>query len=68
MQGEDILQSDPDAKRVQPGLAAMESFSCRTFFLDETANFQHISCGSTFLEKDGTFTEMPSAALTACAR
>jgi len=56
-QGEDILQSDPDTKHVAAGLAAMECVIVHDLFLNETANYAHIFLpGSTFLEKNGTFT------------
>ena len=57
IQGEDILQSDPDTKHVSAGLAAMECVVVQDLFLNETARFAHVFLpGSTFLEKDGTFT------------
>ena len=57
IQGEDILQSDPNTKHVAAGLAAMECVVVHDLFLNETANYAHIFLpGSTFLEKDGTFT------------
>ena len=56
-QGEDILQSDPDTKHVAAGLAAMECVIVHDLFLNETANYAHVFLpGSTFLEKEGTFT------------
>ena len=56
-QGEDILQSDPDTKHVAAGLAAMECVIVHDLFLNETANYAHVFLpGSTFLEKNGTFT------------
>ncbi|TYC51291.1 formate dehydrogenase subunit alpha [Rhodobacterales bacterium] len=56
-QGEDILQSDPDTKHVSAGLAAMDCVIVHDLFLNETANYAHVFLpGSTFLEKDGTFT------------
>ncbi|MFC3169715.1 formate dehydrogenase subunit alpha [Paracoccus fontiphilus] len=56
-QGEDILQSDPDTKHVSAGLAAMECVIVHDLFLNETANYAHVFLpGSSFLEKDGTFT------------
>ena len=56
-QGEDILQSDPDTKHVAAGLAAMECVIVHDLFLNETADYAHVFLpGSTFLEKDGTFT------------
>ncbi|MBT1160107.1 formate dehydrogenase subunit alpha [Aminobacter anthyllidis] len=57
IQGEDILQSDPDTKHVSAGLEAMECVVVQDLFLNETANYAHVFLpGSTFLEKDGTFT------------
>jgi formate dehydrogenase major subunit len=56
IQGEDILQSDPDTKHVAAGLAAMECVVVQDLFLNETANYAHVFLpGSTFLEKNGTF-------------
>ena len=57
IQGEDILQSDPDTHHVSSGLAAMECVVVQDLFLNETANYAHVFLpGCTFLEKDGTFT------------
>jgi formate dehydrogenase major subunit len=57
VQGEDIAQSDPDTKHVLAGLTAMECVVVQDLFLNETANYAHVFLpGSTFLEKDGTFT------------
>ena len=57
VQGEDIAQSDPDAKHVIAGLKAMECVIVQDLFLNETANYAHVFLpGTTFLEKDGTFT------------
>jgi formate dehydrogenase major subunit len=57
IQGEDILQSDPDTRHVSAGLAAMDCVIVHDLFLNETANYAHVFLpGSTFLEKDGTFT------------
>ena len=57
IQGEDILQSDPNTHHVAAGLAAMECVVVQDLFLNETANYAHVILpGSTFLEKDGTFT------------
>jgi formate dehydrogenase major subunit len=57
VQGEDILQSDPNTKHVVAALAAMECVVVHDLFLNETANYAHVFLpGSTFLEKDGTFT------------
>ena len=57
IQGEDILQSDPDTRHVSAGLAAMECADVQDLFLNETAHYAHVFLpGSTFLEKNGTFT------------
>ena len=57
IQGEDILQSDPNTKHVSAGLEAMECVVVQDLFLNETAVHAHVFLpGSTFLEKDGTFT------------
>ncbi|MEM7693802.1 MAG: formate dehydrogenase subunit alpha [Pseudomonadota bacterium] len=57
IEGEDILQSDPNTRHVRDGLAAMECVIVHDLFLNETAAHAHIFFpGSTFLEKDGTFT------------
>jgi formate dehydrogenase major subunit len=56
VQGEDILQSDPNTSHVVAALSAMECVVVQDLFLNETANYAHIFLpGSTFLEKDGTF-------------
>ncbi len=57
VQGEDIAQSDPNVQHIIAGLSAMECVVVHDLFLNETANFAHIFLpGSSFLEKDGTFT------------
>ncbi len=57
VQGEDILQSDPNTHHVAAGLAAMDCVIVHDLFLNETANYAHVFLpGSTFLEKNGTFT------------
>jgi formate dehydrogenase major subunit len=57
VQGEDIAQSDPDTQHVTAGLAAMECVIIHDLFLNETAKYAHVFFpGSSFLEKDGTFT------------
>ncbi|MEW6598389.1 MAG: formate dehydrogenase subunit alpha [Pseudomonadota bacterium] len=57
IQGEDILQSDPNTHHVAAGLAGMECVVVHDLFLNETANYAHVFLpGSTFLEKNGTFT------------
>jgi formate dehydrogenase major subunit len=57
IQGEDIVQSDPDAQHVAAGLEAMECVVIQDIFINETAKYAHVFLpGSSFLEKDGTFT------------
>ena len=57
IQGEDILQSDPNTRHVSAGLAAMDLVIVHDLFLNETVNYAHVFLpGSTFLEKNGTFT------------
>ncbi len=57
VEGEDIAQSDPDTQHVTAALSAMECVVVQDLFLTETAKFAHVFLpGSTFLEKDGTFT------------
>ncbi len=57
IQGEDIAQSDPNTQHVMAGLEAMECVVVQDLFLNETAKYAHVFLpGSSFLEKDGTFT------------
>jgi len=57
VQGEDIAQSDPNTLHVTAGLEAMECVVVQDLFLCETAKYAHVFLpGSSFLEKDGTFT------------
>jgi formate dehydrogenase major subunit len=57
IQGEDIAQSDPDTQHVQAALGAMECVVVQDLFLNETAMYAHVFLpGSSFLEKNGTFT------------
>lgn len=56
-QGEDIAQSDPNTQHVEAALSSMECLIVQDIFLNETAKFAHVFLpGSSFLEKDGTFT------------
>jgi formate dehydrogenase major subunit len=55
--GEDIIQSDPNTQHVSAALEAMECIVVQDLFLNETAKYAHVFLpGSSFLEKDGTFT------------
>ena len=56
-QGEDLAQSDPNTQHVEQALAALDCLIVQDLFLNETAKFAHVFLpGSSFLEKDGTFT------------
>ncbi len=56
-EGEDIAQSDPNTQHVSAALRAMECIVVQDIFLNETAKYAHVFLpGSSFLEKDGTFT------------
>jgi formate dehydrogenase major subunit len=56
-QGEDIVQSDPNTQHVTHALEQMECIVVQDIFLNETAKYAHVLLpGSSFLEKDGTFT------------
>ena len=51
------MQSDPDTQHVARALEAMECIVVQDLFLNETAKYAHVFLpGSSFLEKDGTFT------------
>jgi formate dehydrogenase major subunit len=57
VQGEDIAQSDPNTQHVTDALSALECLVVQDLFLNETARFAHVFLpGSSFLEKNGTFT------------
>ena len=57
VQGEDIVQSDPNTRHVEAALRAMELVVVQDLFLNETSRFAHVFLpGTSFLEKDGTFT------------
>jgi formate dehydrogenase major subunit len=56
-QGEDIAQSDPNTKHVEEALRNLECLIVQDLFLNETAKFATVFLpGSSFLEKNGTFT------------
>jgi formate dehydrogenase major subunit len=56
-QGEDIVQSDPNTQHVSEALSSMECIVVQDIFLNETAKYAHVLLpGSSFLEKEGTFT------------
>jgi formate dehydrogenase major subunit len=55
--GEDIAQSDPNTQHVTQALRSLELLVVQDLFLNETAAFAHVFLpGTSFLEKDGTFT------------
>jgi formate dehydrogenase major subunit len=57
IQGEDIAQSDPNTHHVEAALKNLECLIVQDLFLNETARFAHVFLpGTSFLEKDGTFT------------
>jgi formate dehydrogenase major subunit len=57
IEGEDIAQSDPNTQHVTAALTAMECIVVQDLFLNESAKYAHVFLpGSSFLEKDGTFT------------
>jgi formate dehydrogenase major subunit len=57
VQGEDVAHSDPNTTHVVAALSAMECVVVQDLFLNETAKYAHVFFpGSSFLEKDGTFT------------
>jgi len=57
VQGEDIAQSDPNTQHVHSALNALDCVVVQDLFLNETAAFAHVFLpGTSFLEKDGTFT------------
>jgi len=57
IQGEDFVQSDPNTQHIEAALRNMECIVVQDLFLNETAKFAHVFLpGSTFLEKDGTYT------------
>jgi formate dehydrogenase major subunit len=56
-QGEDVAQSDPDTHHVDAALRSLECLIVQDLFLNETARYAHVFLpGSSFLEKNGTFT------------
>ena len=57
IQGEDLAQSDPNTHHVVAALTALECLVVQDLFLNETAKYAHVFLpGSSFLEKNGTFT------------
>jgi formate dehydrogenase major subunit len=57
VEGEDMAQSDPNTLHVTAAFSAMECVVVQDLFMNETAKYAHVFLpGSSFLEKDGTFT------------
>ena len=57
IQGEDLAQSDPNTAHVMEALQSMDLVIVQDLFINETAKFAHVFLpGTSFLEKDGTFT------------
>jgi formate dehydrogenase major subunit len=57
VQGEDMAQSDPNTQHVERALKSLDCLIVQDIFLNETARFAHVFLpGSSFLEKNGTFT------------
>jgi formate dehydrogenase major subunit len=55
--GEDIVQTDPDSSHVIKAMKSLEFLVVQEIFLSETAKLATVILpGTTFLEKDGTFT------------
>lgn len=56
IQGEDLVQSDPNTAHVEAAFEAMDCVVVLDLFLNETSKFAHVFLpGTSFLEKDGTF-------------
>ena len=57
IQGEDLAQSDPNTQHVLRALRSMDLVVVQDLFLNETSKLAHVFLpGTSFLEKDGTFT------------
>ena len=57
IQGEDVAQSDPNTQHVTRRWASLDLLVVQDLFVNETAKFAHVLLpGTSFLEKDGTFT------------
>jgi formate dehydrogenase alpha subunit len=57
--GYDVAQTDPNLKKVHEALKGVEFLVIQDLFLSETAKFAHLVLpGASFLEKDGTFTNL----------
>ncbi len=57
--GYDVAQTDPNLKKVREALSRLEFLVVQDLFLTETTKFAHLVLpGASFLEKDGTFTNL----------
>ncbi len=57
--GYDVAQTDPNLKKVHAALKNLEFLVVQDLFLSETAKLAHLVIpGASFLEKDGTFTNL----------
>ncbi|THJ24833.1 MAG: formate dehydrogenase subunit alpha, partial [Nitrospira sp. CG24E] len=57
--GYDVAQTDPNLKKVHEALKQVEFLVVQDLFLNETAKFAKLVLpGASFLEKDGTFTNL----------
>ena len=55
--GEDVVQTDPDSKKVIRALGATDLVVVQELFMTETAKYADVILpGASFLEKNGTFT------------
>ena len=55
--GEDIVQTDPNSNHVIQAMKALDLLVVQEIFMSETAKYADVVLpGTTFLEKDGTFT------------
>lgn len=57
--GYDVAQTDPNLKKVRKALSQLEFLVVQDLFVSQTAKFAHLLLpGASFLEKDGTFTNL----------
>ncbi|MBS0169008.1 MAG: formate dehydrogenase subunit alpha [Nitrospira sp.] len=57
--GYDVAQTDPNLKKVHSALKNLDFLIVQDLFLSETAKLAHLVIpGASFLEKDGTFTNL----------
>ncbi|MEY4528769.1 MAG: hypothetical protein RL768_2488 [Nitrospirota bacterium] len=57
--GYDVAQTDPNLKKVREALRSVDFLVVQDLFMSETAKLAHLVLpGASFLEKDGTFTNL----------